>query len=275
MPIKRDLPVDVEIVGGGTVFMFMPQTSAAHRWVDEFVSPYRQMWGDGLVVEWRYAGALAEGMRRDGLKVKGGTVMKAAIYARVSLAVQEPENQLAELRRYVSARGWQAVEYVDHGVSGTRESRPALDRMMKDARQRRIDSVVVWRLDRLGRSLRHLLGTLEEFEQLGVTFVSIGEGIDLSTPAGRLQVAVLAAISAFERERIVERVRAGMARAKAQGKRLGRKPYDISEERFEAVAHLSLREAAKSLGVSKGVVQRWQVGRKARCNDSTFASIHA
>ena len=201
--------------------------------------------------------------------------MKVGIYARVSTLDQEPENQLAELRRFVAARGWQATEYVDHGVSGSRESRPALDRMMRDARGRHLGAVVVWRLDRLGRSLRHLIVTLEELDRLGVTFVSLGEGIDLSTPSGRLQMAILAAISQFERERIVERVKAGLARAKAQGKRLGRKPCGISDAQFESVAHLSLREAGKRLGVSRATVHRWRLSHKPRCRVLTFASESA
>jgi DNA invertase Pin-like site-specific DNA recombinase len=201
--------------------------------------------------------------------------MKAALYARVSTLDQQPENQMAELRKYAAARGWEAVEYIDHGVSGARESRPALDRMLKDVRRRRIDQVVCWKLDRLGRSLTHLVLTLAEFEQLGVGFVSNNEGIDFRTAAGRLQMHVLAAISEFERSRIVERVRAGLARARAQGTRLGRPPYEIADGGFEAVSHLSLRKAAKQLGVSKGVVQRWRVGRKPRCTGSTFASNQA
>ena len=118
--------------------------------------------------------------------------LRAGIYARVSTVDQQPENQLADLRRYVAARGWEPVEYTDHGVSGSRESRPALDQMLRDARRRRIDAVICWKLDRLGRSLRHLIGTLEELDRLGVVFISLGEGIDLSTPAGRLQTAILA-----------------------------------------------------------------------------------
>src|SRR5690242_6182990 len=110
--------------------------------------------------------------------------MRAAIYARVSTLDQEPENQLAELRRYVNARGWILVrEYTDHGVSGAKESRPALDTLLRDARRRRFDALVVWRLDRLGRSLRHLVLLLEETQALGVAFVSLAEGIDCTTPA--------------------------------------------------------------------------------------------
>jgi DNA invertase Pin-like site-specific DNA recombinase len=201
--------------------------------------------------------------------------VRAALYARVSCLDQQPENQLADLRRYATARGWEAVEYIDHGVSGARERRPALDRLLTDGRKRRFDVLVVWRLDRLGRNLRHLVMTLEELQHLGIGFVSLNEGIDALTPAGRLQMHILAAIAEFERARIVERVRAGLARAKAKGKRLGRRPYAILDERFEAVAHLPLRKAAAELGVSKGVVQRWRVGHKPLCTSSTFASNQA
>ena len=100
--------------------------------------------------------------------------MKAAIYARVSTIDQEPENQLQELRRYVEARGWTAVEYVDKGVSGAKERRPALDQLLTDAKRRRFDVLVCWRLDRLGRNLKHLITLLEELQALGVAFVSLG-----------------------------------------------------------------------------------------------------
>jgi DNA invertase Pin-like site-specific DNA recombinase len=129
--------------------------------------------------------------------------MKVAIYARVSTGDQDCENQLVELRRYVQARGWEVYqEYVDHGVSGSRESRPALDRMCADAKRRRFEAVVCWRLDRLGRSLRHLILLLDEWRALGVAFVSLGEGLDCTSPAGKLQLHILAAISEFERGRI-------------------------------------------------------------------------
>src|SRR5207249_9284575 len=104
--------------------------------------------------------------------------MKAAIYARVSTVDQEPENQLQELRRYIEARGWTAVEYVDRGVSGAKDRRPALDQMVADAKRRKFDVVVAWRLDRLGRNLRHLVTLIEELQTLGIAFVSLGEGID-------------------------------------------------------------------------------------------------
>ena len=174
-----------------------------------------------------------------------GAVMRAAIYARVSTLDQEPENQLAELRRYVRARSWDAaVEYVDHGISGAKDRRPALDRLVRDARRRRIDVLICWRLDRLGRNLRHLVTLLDELQAVGVAFVSLGEGIDCTTPAGRLQLHILAALAEFERARIAERVTAGLARAKRQGKRLGRPRVQIPVERLSAVAGLPLTDAA-------------------------------
>jgi DNA invertase Pin-like site-specific DNA recombinase len=164
------------------------------------------------------------------------TTLKAAIYARVSTLDQQPENQLQELRRYVEARGWTAVEYVDRGVSGAKDRRPALDELVRDAKRRRFDVLVCWRLDRLGRNLRHLILLLDELQAVGVAFVSLAEGIDATTPAGRLQLHVLGAIAEFERARIAERVRAGLARAKAQGKRLGRPMSSPPLDRLPAVA---------------------------------------
>ena len=143
--------------------------------------------------------------------------MKAAIYARVSTLDQEPENQLQELRRYVEARGWTAVEYVDRGVSGAKDRRPALDQLLADAKRRRFDVLVCWRLDRLGRNLKHLITLLDDLQALGVAFVSLAEGIDATTPAGKLQMHILGAIAEFERERIVERVRAGLRAACGAG----------------------------------------------------------
>jgi DNA invertase Pin-like site-specific DNA recombinase len=198
--------------------------------------------------------------------------MRAAIYARVSTFDQEPENQLAEVRRYIAARGWTAVEHVDRGVSGSKDRRPALDQLLADARRRRFDVLVVWRLDRLGRNLKHLITTLEELTALGIAFVSLNEGIDATTPAGRLQLHLLAAIAEFERGRIVERVRAGLARARAQGRRLGRQPLDIADGRFEAAAHLSLRDAAQEIGVSRSVVHRWRLSRRPLHSSAVFAS---
>ncbi len=182
--------------------------------------------------------------------------MKAALYARVSTLDQEPENQLQELRRYVQARGWEATEFVDHGVSGAKDRRPALDRLVKDAKRRRFDVLVCWRLDRLGRSLKHLITLLADLEALGVSFVSLAEGIDATTPAGKLQMHILAAISEFERSRTIERVQAGLQRAKRQGRTLGRPRRTISPRQLTRVEGLSTRDAAKVLGVPRSTLQR-------------------
>jgi DNA invertase Pin-like site-specific DNA recombinase len=185
--------------------------------------------------------------------------MKVAIYARVSTMDQEPENQLIELRRYVEARGWTiAVEYVDRGVSGAKDRRPALDQMLADAKRRKLDVVVCWRLDRLGRNLKHLVTLLEDLQSLGVAFVSLGEGIDCTTPAGKLQLHILAALAEFERERIRERVMAGLARARTQGKRLGRPKALVPVHRLQGVAELPIDAAAVTLGVSRSTLKRWR-----------------
>lgn len=184
--------------------------------------------------------------------------MKAALYARVSTLDQHTENQLVELRRYVEARGWTATDYVDQGVSGSTESRPALDRLVKDAKRRRFDVLVVWKLDRLGRNLRHLILLLDELAALGVGFVSLNEGIDATTPAGKLQLHILGAIAEFERERIRERVVLGLKRAKAHGQRLGRPEVVVDAARVLGVAHLTLDAGAAALGVSRSTLKRWK-----------------
>src|SRR5207247_7895280 len=177
-----------------------------------------------------------------------GGPMRCAIYARVSTQEQTVDNQLLELRRYAEARGWVAMEYVDVGVSGSKDRRPALDQLVSDGKRRRFDVLVCWRLDRLGRNLKHLITMLEELQALGIAFVSLAEGIDATTPAGKLQMHILGAIAEFERARIAERVKAGLQRAKAQGKRLGRpRKTRLTTE----VPGGSVREAARLWGVSK------------------------
>jgi DNA invertase Pin-like site-specific DNA recombinase len=185
--------------------------------------------------------------------------MNAAIYARVSTTDQTCENQLLELRQYCKARGWSIwAEFIDNGVSGSKDRRPALDDLLAHARRRRFDVLVCWRLDRLGRSLRHLVTLLGDLHDLGIGFISLGEGIDLGTPAGRLQLHILAALAEFERSRIQERVRAGLARVKAEGRRLGRPTQPVPVEKLLAVGNLSVREAARKLRVSRSTVQRWR-----------------
>jgi DNA invertase Pin-like site-specific DNA recombinase len=187
---------------------------------------------------------------------------RCALYARVSTLDQEPENQLQELRRYAEARGWTATEYIDHGVSGAKDRRPSLDRLVADSRRRRFDVLVVWRLDRLGRNLRHLVVLLDELRAVGVEFVSLGEGIDATTPAGKLQLHILAALAEFERARIGERVRAGLARVRASGRQLGRPAVTVADADIERTRHLSVRDAARALGVSRSVAHRARVSQK-------------
>ena len=175
--------------------------------------------------------------------------MRAAIYARVSTADQTCENQLIDLRRYCAARGWDATEYVDTGISGAKDRRPALDQLMADARRRKVDTVVVWRLDRFGRNLRHLITAIEELNVAGVSFVSMGENIDTASPTGRLLLGIMGSFAEFERERIRERIHAGLARARRQGQKLGRKRQRIAASDLQRVAGLSVREAARVLGV--------------------------
>ncbi len=180
--------------------------------------------------------------------------MRAAIYARCSTLDQHPENQLAELRKYVQARSWSAHEYTDRGISGSKDKRPALDALIRDAKRRRFDVLVCWRLDRLGRSLKHLVTLLDELQVLGIAFVSLAEGIDATLPAGKLQMHILAAIAEFERERIRERVIAGLARARAQGQRLGRRRATPLPETLHG--ELTVREAGRLWNVSKSTAAR-------------------
>jgi DNA invertase Pin-like site-specific DNA recombinase len=184
--------------------------------------------------------------------------MRAAVYARVSTVDQEPENQLQEVRRYVQARDWIAAEYVDRGVSGAKDRRPALDDLVRDARRRRFDVLICWRLDRLGRNLKHLITLLDELQALGIAFVSLAEGIDATTPAGKLQMHILGAIAEFERERIRERVLAGLQRARQEGKRLGRPQARPPIDRLQRVSGLPAHVAAVRLGVSRSTVKRWR-----------------
>lgn len=185
------------------------------------------------------------------------SIKRVGVYARVSTAEQTTENQLLELRRYVEARGWSAAEYIDHGVSGSKDRRPALDQLTSDVRRHTLDAVICWRLDRLGRNLRHLVLLLDEWQARGVAFITLGEGIDTSTPVGRLVAGVLGSIAEFERARIQERIRAGLARAQAQGTRLGRR-RSVAARRLDSCEGLSHAEAARQLGVSVASVKRWR-----------------
>src|SRR2546428_2134776 len=178
---------------------------------------------------------------------------RVALYCRVSTGDQTCDNQLRDLREYCRARGWTDVrEFIDTGISGTKERRPALDKMMAEVKARKVDVVVVAAFDRAGRSVRHLVETLELFRHLGVEFISLRESIDTGSPLGTAVFTIIAAIAQLERSLIVERVKSGLRRARAEGKRLGRPRLQVSERQLRIVASqkLPVRAAAKALGVS-------------------------
>ena len=178
---------------------------------------------------------------------------RVALYCRVSTTDQTCDNQLRDLRDYCRARGWEQVtEYVDQGISGTRERRPALDGMMAEVKARRVDVVVVAAFDRFGRSVRHLVEALDLFHHLNVEFISLREQIDTGSPLGQAVFTIIAAIAQLERSLIVERVKAGLRRARAEGKRLGRPRLQVSERQLRIVVNqkLPVRAASKLLGVS-------------------------
>jgi DNA invertase Pin-like site-specific DNA recombinase len=159
-------------------------------------------------------------------------IHRVALYARVSTlnGHQDPEMQLSELREYATRRGLTIhEEYVDQGVSGSKESRPALNRLMTDAQKCKFDAILVWKIDRFGRSLKHLVNSLADLGAYGITFISLRDNLDLSTPSGRLMFQIIGAMAEFERALIQERVRAGLRNAKAKGKRIGRprQPVDL------------------------------------------------
>ena len=192
--------------------------------------------------------------------------MKTALYARVStLNGQDPEMQLRELREYAARRGWDVTdEYTDHGVSGSRDSRPELNRLMADACQRRFDAILVWKVDRFGRSLRHLVNSLAELGALGVAFVSLRDNLDLTTPSGRLMFAVIGAMAEFERSLIQERVRAGLGNARAKGKQLGRPQRIVHRESILQMKAegLSIRQIAERIGIGYGTVRARLAGER-------------
>jgi DNA invertase Pin-like site-specific DNA recombinase len=167
--------------------------------------------------------------------------------------------QLSELREYGARRGWQIIaEYVDEGVSGARERRPQLDRLMADAHRRKFDLIAVWKIDRFGRSLKHLVNALADLDSLGVAFVSLRDNIDLSTPSGRLMFQIIGAMAEFERSLIQERVRAGLRNAQARGVRLGRPRtvVDAAEIVRLRSSGASWREISERLGVGVGTACR-------------------
>jgi DNA invertase Pin-like site-specific DNA recombinase len=195
---------------------------------------------------------------------------RVALYARVSTSngQQDPEMQLRELREYAKRRELTIVgEYVDR-LSGSKESRPALNQLMADASARKFDAVLVWKLDRFARSLKHLVNALAEFEALGVAFVSLRDNLDLSTPSGRLMFQIIGAMAEFERSLIQERVRAGLRNARAKGKRLGRPRTVVDAAKVAALRAegCSWRTIADNLGLGVATCFRIaQRGISERC----------
>jgi DNA invertase Pin-like site-specific DNA recombinase len=208
---------------------------------------------------------------------------RVAIYARVSTANsgQDPTMQTRELREYCERRGWQVSgEYVDVGVSGSKDKRPELDKLLIDAHRRRFDVILVWKLDRFSRSLRNLVNSLAELDTLGVDFVSLRDNLDFSTPSGRLMFQIIGAMAEFERALIQERVRAGMRNARAKGRRIGRPPQtQLSSALRSDIANAyqfggtSLRLLAKKFGTSLASVQRCVRGSRMRDEDGITGPV--
>jgi len=185
--------------------------------------------------------------------------MRVALYARVSTQEQDPEVQLAALRHHVAQRGWElSEEFVDQGVSGARERRPALDRLMKAAWTGQFQIVLVWRFDRFARSVKHLVAALETFRSLHVGFVSLQEQLDTSTPIGQAMFTIICAMAQLERDIIRERVKAGLEHARARGVRLGRPVarIDADDLRTQHRQGLSVPDLARRFHCSRSTIRR-------------------
>jgi len=183
---------------------------------------------------------------------------RAALYMRVSTVDQHPETQLLDLRQMAVQRGYEVVAEFTDRISGTKAKRPALDQMMADARRGRFDVVLVWASDRIARSVKHFLEVLDELNRVGVEYVSFRENIDTGGPLGRALVVIIGAIAELERSLIVERVRAGMRRARLDGQRIGRAPLvlDSAAIQQDRQRGQSLRQIAKDHRISTATVQR-------------------
>ena len=183
---------------------------------------------------------------------------RAAIYIRISTGDQNPALQRDELPAYCARRGWQVIEIYEDHMSGGMDRRPQLDRLMADARRRKFDVVICWRFDRFARSTSHLLRALEEFQSLGIDFVSLQEAIDTSTPAGKMVFTVLGAVAELERSIITERVRAGQRAVKRRGVRFGRPSVEVDEKRVQKLRKqgLSWRAVSAQVGIPKDTLIR-------------------
>ena len=182
---------------------------------------------------------------------------RAVLYCRVSTADQHPETQIYDLREFAKQRGYEIVQEYTDTISGSKSKRPGLDRLLADARRHRFDVVLVAAFDRVARSVRHFLEVLDELNNLGIEFVSLRENIDTGGALGRAMVVIVSAIAELERSLIVERVKAGMRRAKLEGRRIGRAPLNIDRNQVVADrAGMSLTQVAKKHRVSRATVCR-------------------
>ena len=186
-------------------------------------------------------------------------MIRAAIYCRVSTLDQNPQTQLLDLQQLASQRGFEVVHvYTDHGISGTRQRRPGLDQMLADARRGKFDVVLCWACDRIARSVKHFLEVLEELNRLKIQFVSFREAIDTQGALGRAVVVIISVVAELERSLIVERVRAGMRRARLEGRHIGRKPLELDAAQIsgDRARGQSLRQIAKTHRISTATVRR-------------------
>ena len=204
---------------------------------------------------------------------------RAAIYARVSTTNhgQDVSMQTRDLEQFAQARGWRLVDsYLDLGISGSKDKRPQLDRLMADAHKRRFDIVIVWRFDRFARSVSHLLRDLETFNALGIAFVSLSEQMDTTTPTGKMIFTVLGAVAELERSLIVERVRAGLRNARAKGKTLGRPRKIVDATKIAALRAQgrSWRDIAREVGTNTASASRAVLGCDKNVSGSAVGSLY-
>ena len=187
---------------------------------------------------------------------------RAAIYVRVSTTEQDTGLQETELRECCERRGWESILYRDRGQSGAKQDRPALNSLLSDLRKRKVDVILVWSLDRLARSLKHLLTISEECRSLGVDLVSLRQNIDTTLPAGRLTFQILGAVAEFERELLRDRVKSGMAQARRAGKRIGRPalrhfgPGELARIRSLRMEGASVRRLAKDFATTQWMIAK-------------------
>jgi DNA invertase Pin-like site-specific DNA recombinase len=199
-------------------------------------------------------------IRNEQATFTGGQMKRVALYARVSTPDQHPENQILDLRKLAAQRGFDVVrEYCDRGVSGSKAKRPGLDSMMADARRGEFSVVLVSAFDRIARSTKNFLEIVDELNSLGIEFFSAREAIDTSGPMGRMFITMVGSIAELERSLIVERIKAGMRRARLEGQRLGRAPLDIDHEALvrDRLAGMSLTDVAKKYRISRASVVRF------------------